>query len=380
MTASTESRFTHLECSSCGASWPRDRILNLCPCGKSLFARYELSRPFRPVDRPGLWRYAPLLPVLADENVVSLGEGWTPLLRVPYGKEWFVKEEGPNPTGSFKARGMAVAISKAKELGIGDVCVPTAGNAGGACAAYAARARLRAHVYLPMDAPPANLEEVVHAGARVTRVDGTIADAARRMREDIAARPMFDVSTLKEPYRVEGKKTMGYELFEQLGGRLPDVIVYPAGGGTGLIGMWKAFGEMEQLGWIGKGRPRMVAVQAEGCQPLVRAFREGRETSDEEKQARTIAAGLRVPKAFADGLILRILRESRGAAAAVSDDEIRAAVPRLFSETGLFACPEGAACLPAALRLKAEGWIRQEDSVVLFNTGTGLKYLEALRT
>ncbi len=246
----TGSRFTHLECAACGKTFPREQLLNVCPaCGKSLLARYDLSSPFKPVDRPGLWRYAPLLPVLADENVVTLGEGWTPLLPLPYGARWYLKEEGVNPTGSFKARGMALAISKAKELGVEHVCVPTAGNAGGACAAYAARARLHAHVYLPEDAPAANVKEILAVGAQAILVPGTIADAARRMREHMAKSEMFEVSTLKEPYRVEGKKTMGYELFEQLG-RLPDVVVYPAGGGTGIIGMWKAFDEMERLGWI----------------------------------------------------------------------------------------------------------------------------------
>jgi threonine synthase len=372
-----DSRLTHLECAACARTCSWQALRNVCECGKPLLARYDLSAPFKPVDRPGLWRYSPLLPVSDAENIRSLGEGWTPLLPV-FGMRprWWVKEEGLNPTGSFKARGMAVAISMARQLGAQRVCVPTAGNAGGACAAYAAAAGLEAHVYAPEDAPPANLKEVASAGARLTRVRGTIADAARRMREDMARTEMFDVSTLKEPYRVEGKKTMGYELFEQLGGRLPDVIVYPAGGGTGLIGMWKAFGEMERLGWIGRGRPRMVAVQAEGCAPLVEAFREGREESRAPENPRTIAAGLRVPKAFADWLILRILRETGGTAVAVSDDEIREAVSRLHRETGILACPEGAACLPAALRLEAEGGIRPGERVVLFNTGSGLKYLD----
>jgi len=368
-------RLTHLECSGCAKTSTWRELRNLCECGKPLLARYDLSLPFKPVDRPGLWRYLPLLPADAD-HIRTLGEGWTPLLPIRSG--WWVKEEGLNPTGSFKARGMAVAISMARQLGARRVCVPTAGNAGGACAAYAAAAGLEAHVYAPEDAPPVNLKEVTSAGARLTLVRGTIADAARRMREDMAKQDMFDVSTLKEPYRVEGKKTMGYELFEQLGGRLPDVIVYPAGGGTGVIGMWKAFDEMEQLGWIGRERPRMVVVQAEGCAPLVEAFREGREESRPPPNPRTIAAGLRVPKAFADWLILRIVRETGGTAVAVGDDEIRAAMSRLHRETGILACPEGAACLPAALRLEAEGWIRPGERVVLFNTGSGLKYLDLL--
>ena len=371
------SRFTHLECASCGKRAPRDAVINVCECGKSLYARYDLSTPVKLDDRRGLWRYAPLLPVLDLDHVLDLGEGGTPLLSVPFGRRWFVKEEGINPTGSFKARGMAVAVSKARELGVRTVCVPTAGNAGGACAAYAARGGLEAHVFMPNDTPVSNVKETAAAGARITRVEGTIADAARRMGEDMAGTGAFDLSTLKEPYRVEGKKTMGYELFEQLG-HLPDVILYPAGGGTGLIGMWKAFDEMEQMGWIGPARPRMVAVQAEGCRPIVDAFEAGRETSEAPPNPRTLAAGLCVPKAFADWIILRILRESGGSGVAVTDGEIREAMGEIHTRTGIFCSPEGAACLPAARRLAGAGKIRDEETVVLFNTGSGMKYLEAL--
>jgi threonine synthase len=325
-----------------------------------------------------MWKFAPMMP--ADRGVVTLGEGATPLLEAPslarglrVRRVW-IKEEGVNPTGSFKARGMAAAVTMARALGAKRLCVPTAGNAGGACAAYAARAGLRATVYLPRDAPKANLVEIRAAGAEAVLVDGVISDAAARMREDMTRRAMFDVSTLKEPYRVEGKKTMGYEIAEALGWRLPSAILYPAGGGTGLIGMWKAFHEMRGMGWIRGPLPRMIAVQSSGCAPLVASMRSGRPDCEPWKDPRTIAAGLRVPRAFADWMILDILRRSGGDAVAVADRDIRRAIGELFAKTGVFFCPEGAACWPAAKRLK----LRRDDDVVLFNTGTGLKYLDVV--
>jgi threonine synthase len=370
---------SHLECSYCRERFPV-ALLNVCDkCGRSLYARYKMAyaRKPRPQDGPGMWRYESLLP---DRIPVTLGEGWTPLLEAPnLAKELgarmvWIKDEGVNPTGSFKARGMAAALTMAKWLGAKDVCVPSAGNAGGACAAYAARAGLKAHVYLPDTAPKANLAEVRAAGARVVRVKGTIADAANRMRAEMKRRPMYDVSTLKEPYRVEGKKTMGFEIAEQLGWRLPTAVLYPAGGGTGLIGMWKAFQEMQEVGWVKPPFPRMIAVQSMGCAPLVWAWKAGLEESQAWSNARTIATGLCVPKAFADWLILRILRESKGDALAVTDALIRRSMRELASKTGVLFCPEGAACWAAAKRLR---W-KPEEEVVIFNTGTGLKYTELL--
>ncbi len=368
---------SHLECAKCGARYPIE-LRNVCDCGRSLLARYKMQHARKPDARlPGMWRYESLLP---DRIPVTLGEGWTPLLEAPSlarelgVKRVWIKDEAANPTGSFKARGMAAAVTMAKALGATDLCVPSAGNAGSACAAYAARAGLRATVYLPKDAPDANVREVRAAGARLVRVAGTIADAAARMRHDMKRRPMYDVSTLKEPYRVEGKKTMGFEIAEQLGWRLPTAILYPAGGGTGVIGLWKAWQEMHELGWVRPPFPRMIAVQSNGCAPLVWAWRAEAEESEPWKNPRTIAAGLCVPKAFADWLILKILRESRGDAVAVTEASIRQSMRTLPAKTGVLFCPEGAACWAAARRLK---W-RPDDEVVVFNTGTGLKYLDLL--
>jgi len=382
---------THLECAACGRRHEARRLQNLCVgCGKPLLVRYDLERAARSLTkeslpgRPGdLWRYREVLPVERDENVVSLGEGWTPLLRAArLGErlglgELFIKDESQNPTQSFKARGMAAAVSMAKELGAKKLAVPSAGNAAGALAAYAARAGLEAHIFMPRDTPRANVVECEQTGARVTLIDGLITDCGAEVARRREAEGWFDVSTLKEPYRVEGKKTLGYELAEQLGWELPDVIVYPTGGGTGLVGMWKAFDEMERMGWVGAKRPRMVSVQSEGCAPVVRAFEQGKRTADEFADAATVASGLRVPKAIGDFLILDALRASKGAAVAVSDAELLEAVGEIGAAEGLFVAPEGAACLPALRKLIGRGEVTRGERVVLFNTGAGVKYLEA---
>ena len=340
-----------------------------------------------------LWRYAEVLPLIEPQNRVSFGEGWTPLLRadrlaatLPIKIDLFIKDEGQNPTQSFKARGMTAAISMAKELGVKKVAVPSAGNAAGAMAAYAARARMEAFIFMPTDTPRANVIECQQTGANVTLVDGLITDCGKIVAERKEAEGWFDVSTLKEPYRVEGKKTMGYELFEQLAqatnklskiNALPDIILYPTGGGTGLIGMWKAFDEMEQMGWIGPERPRMVSVQSETCAPIVRAFHAGERFADEFENASTVASGLRVPRAIGDFLILDALRASGGTAISVTDDELIAAVAEIGAAEGIFTAPEGAACLPALRKLIEKGSINEGESVVIFNTGSGIKYLEA---
>jgi len=365
-----------------------DRLWNLCPkCSKPLLARYDLAQARRAVTReqiagraPNLWRYRELLPVRAPRFVLCLGEGMTPLVHATrlgqaVGFErLFIKDEGLNPTASFKARGLGVAVSRAYELGVRAVSIPSAGNAAGAMSAYAARAGMAAHVFMPRDVPPLFVAECRALGAEVTLVDGLITDCGRVAAEGVRQFGRFDVSTLKEPYRIEGKKTMGYEVAEQMGWTLPDVIIYPTGGGTGLIGMWKAFAELEQLGWIGSKRPRMVTVQAEGCAPMVRAFHAGTEFAEPWSGARTIADGLRVPAAVGDFLILRALRESGGTAVAVPDDEMIAAANLIGRTQGIFACPEGAATLAAFQRLRAQGWIGDDETVVLFNTGSGLKY------
>ncbi|HYJ92471.1 MAG TPA: threonine synthase, partial [Pyrinomonadaceae bacterium] len=332
-----------------------------------------------------LWRYREVLPVNDWNNVVSFGEGWTPLLNaqrlaesLPFNRlNLYIKDEGQNPTQSFKARGMAAAISMAKELGVRKVAVPSAGNAAGAMAAYAARAGMEAHIFMPSDTPRANIIECQQTGANVTLVDGLITDCGKIVAERKQAEGWFDVSTLKEPYRVEGKKTMGYELAEQLNWTLPDVIFYPTGGGTGLIGMWKAFDEMEQMGWIDSRRPRMVSVQSATCAPIVRAFGKGERFADEFENASTVASGLRVPKAIGDFLILDTIRESGGTAVAVTDDELINAVGEIGAAEGIFCAPEGAACLPALRKLIETGDVKEGETVVIFNTGSGVKYLEA---
>ena len=330
-----------------------------------------------------MWRWHELLPVRESQNMVTLGEGDTALLRLPHvGKSLgmthlFVKEESSNPTGSFKARGLSAAISKAKELGIQKVIIPTAGNAGGAMAAYAARANMQALIYMPKDTPNANIVESRIAGAEVILVDGIISDAAGMAGETARKDGWFDVSTFKEPYRMEGKKVMGYELAEAFNWELPDVIIYPTGGGTGLVGMWKAFEELEQLGWLNNAkRPRMVSVQAEGCAPVVQAFEKKATFCDFWVNAKTIASGLRVPKSFADHLILANLYESNGTAIAVSDTSITEAQKELAKAEGIFAAPEGAATLAALKELIKQKWIHPDERVVIFNTGSGLKYLD----
>ncbi|MCI0688386.1 MAG: threonine synthase [Sporichthyaceae bacterium] len=380
---------TNLECAACERGHPPGRLHNLCEsCGMPLLARYDLdaagaalaktSLATRPAN---LWRYRELLPVADPAAVVTLGEGYTPLLRADrLGARLglanlYVKDEALNPTGTFKARGMAVAVSMARQLGATELAVPSAGNAGGALAAYAARAGLSAHVFMPRDTPRANVVECERAGARITLVDGLISDCARLVAEYCGNGGGFDVSTLREPYRVEGKKTMGFELAEQLGWRLPDVVVYPTGGGTGLVGMWKAFDELAQLGWIDGYRPRMVAVQADGCAPIVTAFLAGATHATEVVGATTVASGLRVPRAIGDFIMLDVLRRSGGTAIAVSDPELLAAVAELDRLEGIFPAPEGAACVPAVRKLVANGEIGADEIVVIFNTGSGLKYL-----
>jgi threonine synthase len=382
------STLTHLECGMCGTNYAANALINLSPCcNRPLLARYDLGQAAQTLTKqalatrkPGLWRYSEVLPVRDPAAVIDLGEGGTPLvhaarLGAALGcPATYVKDEALNPTGSFKARGMAVAVSRARELGAQAVAVPSAGNAAGAMSAYAAAAGLAAHVFMPVDVPLAFRAECAALGAQVTLVQGLINDCGVKVREGAAVHGWFDMSTLREPYRVEGKKTMGYELVEQLGWRVPDVIIYPTGGGTGLIGMWKAFDELEAMGLIGSARPRMVCVQAAGCAPIVRAFAEGVAHAPLWENAHTIADGLRVPIAVGDFLMLHALRASQGTALAVSDEELLAATNRLSAYTGIFAAPEGGACLAAQEYLLAQNWISPEESVVLFNTGTGAKY------
>jgi threonine synthase len=382
---------THLECGLCGLQYEARRLHNLCTaCGKPLLVRYDLERAKMTLRkeslasrRPDLWRYREVLPVDNDNSIISLGEGWTPLLRLPRLErrvgihELYIKDESQNPTQSFKARGMATAVSMAKELGVKKLAVPSAGNAAGALAAYAARAGLKSFIFMPRDTPRANVVECEQTGAHLTLMDGLITDCGAEVARRKEKEGWFDVSTLKEPYRVEGKKTLGYELAEQMEWRLPDVIIYPTGGGTGLIGMWKAFDEMERMGWIGSKRPRMVTVQAEGCAPIVRAFEEGNRFADEFPNAATTASGLRVPKAIGDFLILDALRASGGTAVAVSDEELIAATREIGTVEGIFCAPEGAACLPALRKLIESGEVNKRERVVLFNTGAGVKYMES---
>jgi threonine synthase len=380
---------THLECTKCGKRHEAGRVHTVCDCGAPLYARYDLARAaleMRPghlaLREPTMWRYREVLPLPADAERVSLGEGFTPLLPAPrLGRhlslpKLAIKEEGGNPTGSFKARGLAMAVSMAKALGATDVCLPSAGNAGSALAAYAAAAGLKAHVFLPRDIARLFVMETEAYGAHVEMVAGLITDAGRACAAAAKEHGWYECATLQEPYRIEGKKTMGYEIAEQMGWALPDAILYPTGGGTGLVGMWKAFDEMEAMGFLGKKRPRMYAVQAEGCAPIVKAFLEGREDAPYWENAKTHAHGLRVPKARGDFLILRALRESQGAAVAVSEQEIVAGVKEAAASEGLFMAPEGGACVAAARRLHASGYLSPDDTVVLFDTGTGYKYVE----
>ncbi len=381
---------TNLRCTSCGLFHDWKRLQNLCTaCHKPLFAEYDLAAVERALPREklsgrekSLWRYREVLPLPDGVEPVSLGEGGTPLLRA---KRWgesigfsnvWIKDESQNPTQSFKARGMTTAVSMAKELGAKKLAVPSAGNAGGALAAYAARAGLEAHIFMPADTPAANVIECRETGAHVTLIDGLITDCGAEIARRKEADGWFDVSTLKEPYRVEGKKTLGYELAEQSDWQLPDVILYPTGGGTGLIGMWKAFEEMETLGWIGKRRPRMYSVQAAGCAPIVRAFEAGEETAVEFPNAQTRASGLRVPKAIGDFLMLSILGDSHGGAIAIEDEEMVRVTREVGAAEGVFLAPEGAACFAALKQLYSLGKVAADERVVIFNTGSGIKYLE----
>ncbi len=373
----------HLECTKCGAQFSADRPGTICPTdGGILYVRYNLENIKHNFKRDSLaarpatmWRYAEVLP---DAPPVSLGEGFTPMLPSREFPNAFIKEEGLNPTGSFKARGMSAAVTMAKAYGLKKLAAPSAGNAASALAAYSAAAGLEAHIFMPKDVPLANRVECESYGADVTLVDGLISDCARMVAERKEKEGWFDVSTLKEPFRVEGKKTMGYEIAEQLGWKLPHGIIYPTGGGVGLLGMWKAFGEMEALGWIGSERPKMVAVQSSGCAPIVKAWDEHKPTSEFWKDASTLASGLRVPKAYGDYLILEILKKSVGIAVAATDAEIMEAFRHWARVEGIFAAPEGAASLVAYRKLSANGFFSPDDKVVLFNTGSGLKYLDVI--
>jgi len=378
---------THLECGLTGERYPADQVHNLSRAGKPLLVRYDLDGVRAAVskealaERPqDLWRYRELLPVRRVQDIVSLGEAVTPLIALPKlaakagGTELIVKDEARLPTGSFKARGLVMAVSMAKAFGIRHMAMPTNGNAGAALAAYASRAGIRTTIFCPDDTPEVNVSEIALQGADVYRVNGLIDDCGKLIGQGVAKVGWFDTSTLKEPYRIEGKKTMGLELAEQLGWQVPDVIFYPTGGGTGLIGMWKAFAELEAIGFIGAKRPRMVAVQAEGCAPIVRAYEQGVEHAPRFENAHTIASGIRVPQAVGDFLILRAVRESNGFAIAVSDDAITAALDEAARKEGLLLCPEGAATYAAYKQSLAEGRIAKHEQAVLFNCATGLKY------
>ena len=377
----------YFECSKCGERLSAHAPQTVCPKDAgSLWVRYDLqpvrSRVNRDdiAERPrNMWRYRELLP---DVDPVSLGEGFTPMLASRKRANVWIKDEGLNPTGSFKARGLCMAVSMARHYGLKKLAVPSAGNAAGALAAYTAAAGIEAHIFMPKDVPEANLVECTAYGAHVTLVDGLISDCARMVGERKQAEGWFDVSTLKEPFRVEGKKTMGLEVAEQLGWRLPDAIFYPTGGGVGLIGMWKAFDELEQLGWLNLKRPgfrpKMIAIQASGCAPIPKAFEEGKNVSEPWKDARTCAAGLRVPKAYADYIVLDIVRRSGGTAIAILDEEVLASLLQWSRDEGIFLCPEGAAATAAYDKLLASGFLKPTDEVVIFNTGTGLKYIDVL--
>jgi threonine synthase len=379
---------TDLECSRTGARYESDVVQGLSDAGAPLLARYDLAAVRSAVSRDdiasrpqNLWRYHEVLPVRQPANITTLGEGMTPLLPLPrYGRSigvpgLLMKDEGMVPTGSFKARGAAVGVSRARELGVRAIAMPTNGNAGAAWSVYAARAGLGSLIVMPVDAPEITRRECVVAGAELYLVDGLINHAGALVKEAVAERDGYqEVSTLKEPYRIEGKKTMGYEIAEQLGWRVPDVILYPAGGGVGLIGIYKAMLEMRELGWIGERLPRLVAVQATGCRPIVDAFDAGLEESTLVEGTSTVAFGINVPKALGDFLVLRAVRESQGTAVAVPDEDLLAELAALASAEGAWICPEGAACLAAARRLRADGWLGEDEEVVVLNTGTGLKY------
>ena len=382
-----KSFLTHLECTDCKQTFSASELHTTCPaCSKVLFARYDLDGARRAMTRegvaarvPSMWRWFEIMPVLDEANVVSLGEGDTPMLRAggiekkTGAREVWVKDESLNPTGSFKARGLSAAVSKAKELGVRSIAIPSAGNAASALSAYAARAGIEAWIFMPADTPEAMKNECHVYGAHLQLVDGLINDCARIVREEGPSKGWFDVSTLREPYRAEGKKTMGLEMAQQLGWKLPDVMVYPTGGGTGIVGMWKAFDELEALGWIGPERPKVISVQAEGCAPIVKAYELGERHAETWQDAHTIAPGIRVPAAIADYLILDAVRDSGGTAIAVSDDEILAAMSEMARLEGIFAAPEGAATYAGYKKLLSAGRLDPAESVVLFQTGSGLK-------
>ncbi|MDR3340807.1 MAG: threonine synthase [Candidatus Symbiothrix sp.] len=386
----TNSLLSHLKCVECGKIHAADKLNTVCEneaCKAILSAQYDFgSNTLTKAElknRPAsLWRYKEFLPVLDEKNIVTLGEGFTPVLPLlnlhayTGGKNVLLKDESNNPTGSFKARGLSVAVSKAKESGIKTFVIPTAGNAGGALAAYAARAGLKAHIFMPALTPTAFKQEARLFGAEVTEVDGNISDCGKRANAQAAENGWFDVSTLKEPYRLEGKKTMGYEIAEQLDWTVPDVILYPTGGGTGIIGIWKAFEELEQLGWIGNKRPRMVAVQSESCDGIHTAFQQNETQSTFKDKGFTVANGLRVPKPYADKVILRVLRESKGNSVSVNDKDILSALRELAAHEGLLVAPEGAALWHAYKVLSRSGWIKDGETVLLLNTGSGYKYLD----
>jgi len=378
-------KITFLECSKCGEKFAADKPQNICPNdGGPLYVRYDLaairnqkeSRAKVATGPKSMWRYSAVLP---DADPLTLGEGMTPLLQSRVYPSLLVKDEGLNPTGSFKARGMSMAVTMARHYGLQKLAAPSAGNAGGALAAYAAAAQIEAYIFMPKDVPLANRLEVEASGANLTLVDGLISDCGRMVAERKDKEGWFDVSTMKEPFRVEGKKTMGYELAEQLGWELPDAIIYPTGGGVGLIGMWKAFEEMEAIGWIAPGRrPKMICVQTAGCAPIVKAFEEKKSTADAWPNAHTIAAGLRVPKAYADFILLDILRQSHGTAVAVTDDELMTGLKAMAAVEGIFPAPEGGAAMVAYEKLMQSGFLRDNDRVVLFNTGSGYKYVDLI--
>lgn len=377
-------KISYLECTKCGERLTAGEPRTVCPKdGGSLYVRYDLT-PYigklKPEDLSGsagsMWRFADVLP---DAPPVSLGEGNTPMIQSRYNPNVFIKDEGLNPTGSFKARGLCVAVTMCKAYGVKKIAIPSAGNAASALSAYAAAAGIEAHIFMPKDVPHANLVECKIYGAKVTLVDGLISDCAKIVNDRKKEEGWFDISTLKEPFRVEGKKTMGYEVAEQLGWKLPDAILYPTGGGVGMIGMWKAFEEMQSLGWIGSERPKMISVQSAGCAPIVKAWDEHKDVSQFWQNAKTVAAGLRVPKPYADYIILDILKKSGGTAVAATDEEIGRAVCEWASTEGVFAAPEGAASLVAYRKLLASGFLSPDARVVLFNTGSGLKYIDVIQ-
>ena len=391
---STGSMFSHIECTSCKKTFSKDEILKLCPvdgCGKVLFPKYDLNidKSRKSIDdlknrEPNMWRYKEFLPVNFEENIITLGEGFTPILdaknlALDLGiNKLLIKDESLNPTSSFKARGLSAAVSKAKEFGIKKFSIPTAGNAGGALSAYAAKGNLESYVFMPKDAPQANKTEVKYFGSNLELIDGYINDAGKRSLEQSSKLNLFDVSTLKEPYRVEGKKTMGYEIAEQLNWNLPDHIIYPTGGGTGIIGIWKAFQELSEIGMIESDLPKMICVQADGCSPVVDAYLKGKKYAELFKKPATIAAGMRVPIAVGDYLIINSVNQSNGTALKINDKDMVEGVKKMSSKEGIFCAPEGGSIVSAAIKLISSNFIKPNETVLLLNTGSGYKYLEEL--